>query len=195
MVDVFVNADHIAAQAGGFEPQRKNNFTLYIEVLGIIIQKALHSFPMPKEENEQISVNFGNEVRKVAGRASIANMDLVVKDFVDTQVGQTLLAWRRLVYQPKTGQVFWAKTYKKTGEVVMFGPDGTTLRTWNLIGVWPSKIDFGDGSMDQTANNMITVTLSVDKMIEGEAGAGSSGSLASTGSGALGGSSIGTLGA
>lgn len=48
----YISADHIAAQAGAFEPQRKNNFTLQISIPGggnaKVIQQSLDSFPFPR---------------------------------------------------------------------------------------------------------------------------------------------------
>lgn len=164
----LVSADHIAAEAGAFEPQRKNNFSLIIPVDGsTLIQRSLDSFPLVKESNEPVlNVAFGNESRKVAGPAAFESVNLVLKDFVDQQVGKTMLKWRRKVYDPNTGEIGWAKDYKKTGEVVMFGPDGTVERRWKLIGVWPSAIDQGGGDMNANENNKITVTLTIDKVIE-----------------------------
>lgn len=165
---IFVSADHIAAQGGAFEPQRKNNFTLILEMGGDIelIQRSLDSFPIPKEANEEIAVNFGNEVRKVAGRSTFENLSLVLKDFVDQEVVEQMIAWRRLVYEPSTGKIGLARDYKKQGEVIMFGPDGERQRTWKLYGVWPSKLDPGGGDMNANENNKITCTLTIDKAIE-----------------------------
>jgi hypothetical protein len=166
MANPYVSADHIAAAAGGFEPQRQNNFTIVLPVGGRVIQQSLESFPMPKEENEVIAIKFGNETRKVAGPASYSELTLVVKDFVDQDTAKALLEWRRSVYNPATGQIFYASSYKKTAQVFLLGPEGSRIRGWQLSGVWPSKIDLGEGKMDSPSNNMITVTLQVDKALE-----------------------------
>jgi len=165
---IFVSADHIAAQNGAFEPQRKNNFTLILEMGGDVelIQRSLDEFPIPKETNSPIDVNFGNEVRKVAGRATFEDLSLVLKDFVDQQVVEQMIQWRRQVYDPNTGVIGLARDYKKQGEVIMFGPNGETQRTWKLYGVWPSKLDPGGGNMNANENNKITVTITIDKAIE-----------------------------
>ena len=162
----IITADHIAAEKGAFEPQRKNNFSLRMQVLGRVIQQSLSQFPFPKEVNDPIVVNFGNEQRKVAGRATFDNLDLVVKDFADQPVMSTLIAWRRLVYDPTTGKIGLAKDYKKHGEIVMFAPNGTLERTWKIQGVWPSRMDPGGGDMEANSQNLVTIVLSVDKAIE-----------------------------
>jgi hypothetical protein len=173
----FISADHIAAQNGAFEPQRKNNFTLVIAIdQNRLLQRSLDSFPLPKEANEEVAVNYANEVRKVAGRAVFENLELVLKDFADQGIGQLLIAWRRQVYDPSNGKIGLAKDYKKSGEVVMFAPDGTLQRTWTLIGCWPSKLDPGGGDMNANENNKISCTLTIDKAIPGKAGSKSSSS-------------------
>lgn len=162
-----VSADHIAAQNGAFEPQRRNNFTLRIEVgENRIIQRSLDAFPLPKEANEVISVNYGNEARKVAGRVTFDDLELVLKDFVDTPTAEAMIAWRRLVYNPDTGAIGNAADYKKEGEVVMFAPDGSRERSWRLMGIWPSRLDPGSGDMNAAEANKITTTLTVDKTKE-----------------------------
>ena len=162
----LISADHIAAQNGAFEPQRKNNFTLRITVGGRVIQQALQSFPFPKESNAPIEINFGNEQRKVAGRVNYTDLDLILKDYADQPVMKTLVAWRRKVYDPATGKIGLAKDYKEQGEVVMFAPNGTLERRWKLIGVWPSNMDPGGGDMEANAQNLITIALTIDKAVE-----------------------------
>lgn len=166
MPNQFVSADHIAAAQGAFEPQRKNNFTVVLPVGGRVIQQSLHSFPLPKESNEVITIPFGNEKRKVAGPANFGAMALVLKDFVDKQTLKSLVEWRREVYKPNEGTIGYAKTYKKTGEVWMLGPEGSPVRKWKIYGVWPSDLNPGEATMESGAQNMITVTLEVDKAVE-----------------------------
>lgn len=161
-----LSADHIAARNGAFEPQRKNNFTLRLSVGGRIIQQALSSFPLPKEANDVIEVNFGNEQRKVAGRATFENLELVLKDYADQPVMSTLVTWRRRVYLPSTGAIGLARDYKEQGEVVMFAPNGTLQRRWRISGVWPSRMDPGGGDMEANAQNLVTMTLTIDKAVE-----------------------------
>lgn len=161
-----VSADHIAPQGGGFEPQRKNNFTLVIPYGGEILQQSLESFPIPTEENPALSISFGNEKRKVAAPAEYAELQLVVKDFIDSPVMKQIMTWRRKVYDPNTGKIGYARDYKQQGEVIMFGPDGNRARKWKLMGIWPSKVDPGGGNMSANENNMISVTFQVDKAIE-----------------------------
>jgi len=167
----LVSADHIAAQKGAFEPQRKNNFSLNFTIrdgTGVdkLIKQSLDSFTWPKEENTPIDIAFGNEKRKVAGVASFDNCELVLKDFADQPVMREIIKWRRKVYKPLTGEIGLAKDYKEQGEVVMFAPNGTLERRWKLMGMWPSKMDPGGGDMNSNTNNLISVTITIDKAVE-----------------------------
>jgi hypothetical protein len=166
----FISADHIAAQSGAFEPQRKNNFTLRIKIPGggdeKVIQRSLDSFPFPKEGNDPILVNFGNETRKVAGIAKFEDCVLVLKDFADQPVMKDLIGWRRKVYDPVTGKIGLAKDYKSEGTLVLMAPDYSILRKWKLQGVWPSHMDPGGGDMNSNTNNTMSITLTIDKAVE-----------------------------
>lgn len=165
---LLVSANHIASRDGGYEPQRKNNFTISLEAPGAnndLIQHTIESFPAPTESNDVLTIPFGNERRKVAGMASFDACTIVIKDFVDAPVIKSLMAWRKMVYDAESGTIKWAKFYKGNGTVYMFGPDGTTIsKMWKIRGVWPSKVDPGGGNMaDSASQNMVTVTLEVDR--------------------------------
>ena len=164
---VRILADHIAAggAAGGYEPQRKNNFMVYLTPPGgdsDPIEMALMSFPLHKETTGVIKIPYVNSERKVAGKTEYAAKELKVRDYVDQQTAQEVRAWRRKVWDPKTGKVGLAKDYKVDGRVVLYAPDGSAERTWSLHGVWPSSFDMGSGDMSSADPVEITCTLEVD---------------------------------
>jgi len=175
-----MTADHIGAAGGGFEPQRANNFMLELTPPGgdgRIIQQSLSEFPFPKEASEEIAIPYINEIRKVAGRTTYEDLDLVLNDYVDQDTAAQIEGWRRLVYVPEagaagpaapgggeSGSVGWAKDYKVDGSLILFGPDGTVERTWTLVGVWPKAFNMGSGSMEGSERVKITCTLAIDKM-------------------------------
>jgi len=158
-----LTAQHIAPKGGGFEPQRKNNFTISLPVGGNVLVQSLESCPLPVEENEVIAIKYGNETRKVAGPATFSDLAVTIKDFIDSPVIQQLMSWRRKVYDPASGVIKLASGYKENGSIVMFGPDGSHARKWTIEGVWPSKVDPGSGNMGEGGNNMISVTLQIDR--------------------------------
>lgn len=170
----YVSADHIATVGGGgrFEPQRTNNFTIrFSPPAGVgganaaeIFALSVHQIPFPNAEGAVIEIPFGNEVRKVSGRWTYSNETLQIKDFVGAETSRVIDAWSRKVYDPETGKISWAHQYKVNAEMLFFGPDGTQPRTWQLIGMWPRRVKYGEGNMASPNNNMIEVEFAVDKI-------------------------------
>lgn len=171
-------ADHLAGEAGTFEPQRQNNFSIEI-ALGAadkdLIVMGLQAAPLPNESNDEIEIQYQNEKRYVAGQYTVDSTTLTVRDFVDQDTRGAIMRWRKQVYDPATGQVGLAKNYKKRANIVMTAPDGSEQRVCKLIGVWPQAVSGGNLSHDGADNVIIEVTLKVDKVIwelDGAAGGG-----------------------
>jgi hypothetical protein len=159
-------ADHIAAEAGTFEPQRQNNFKLEIPLPGTdkdYISMALHGFTLPQQTNEVVEVEFQNETRKVAGKATVEEGTMILKDFVDVDTLGAVLRWRKQVYDPQTGNIGRASDYKKTGYVILTGPDGEDERVAKLIGVWPSADPSFDMNMEGSDKILLEVPIQIDK--------------------------------
>jgi len=170
-----MSASHIAAAQGGFEPQRPNNFMVELTPPGgsrDVIELSVFSCPFPADATEVVRIPYINEERKVAGKTTMQGdgMELVLMDYVDQQVLQTLRKWRRMVFDPHTGRTGLAKGYKVDAHLILFGPEGSLERRWQLFGVWPSALNTGEGSMERATDaNKITVTLQVDLIwLDGE---------------------------
>lgn len=161
------SADHIAAAAGTFEPQRQNNFSFEVS-LGAsdkdLIVMGLQAFPFPKESNEEVSIPYQNETRYVAGKYAVDAGSLVIVDFVDADTRGAIMRWRKKIFDPQTGNVGLAKDYKKQAYLVATAPDGTRTRACKLIGCWPQAVDGGDLSMDSSDKVSISVTIRYDKV-------------------------------
>ena len=165
---------HMSAQSA-YEVQRTNNFAVYIDMgaksrttsgkkfaTSDLITLAVESCPLPDISNGEIELAYQNSKVKVAGQAEFGNMDLVVKDFITTDVEKTLWDWRLQVYNPQTGQVGWAEKYKKNGYVSQYAPDGTHERSWRIVGVWPTNLQLGDMNYDGGDKKTITMSLALD---------------------------------
>jgi len=160
-------ATHLAPAGGGYEPQRRYNWFLYLngvsgaEQIRLSCQKAF----LPDEQNDEITLSFGNEKVYVAGQATYAAGSIIVYDMVDKDVYGLLRAWRKSVYDPATGNVGLAANYKKTARIVLTAPDTSVNRQYQLTGVWPMKISPGD--LDYTANAIVQIqmTLRFDKSL------------------------------
>jgi hypothetical protein len=162
-----MNADHIAPQEGGFEPQRQNHFDVeFYGVPGIDeLSLSIATANMPGTSNDPITIPFRNEERHVAGPARVDDFAISFRDYVDAQVHNAIMTWRLLVFEPASARVGRAATYKRRGKVFLFGPDGEVERSWDLIGVWPTNdppLAFDSASGDQL---LLDVTFKVDKVI------------------------------
>jgi len=171
IAQVIAGAQQIAASGGAFEPQRQANW--FIQIVGLtggaaaedILAFSLESGFLPNESNEEIEIQYANERRYVAGKALFETGSLVVKDFVDKGTADTVVKWRKTVYDQATGKVGLAKEYKKNASIVLFGPEGSFKREWRLEGVWPQAVNYG--TLDMTANDKVTIeiTLRYDKAV------------------------------
>lgn len=159
-----LGASHLAS--AGYEVQRTNNFEIQIDnVIKVrpLILAVVSGF-LPNESNEVISLNYGNTTITVAGKANAnGSGSLVVRDFVQEDIEQVIDEWRKTVYDKDTDAIGLAADYKKPAYVTQYAPDGTLLRVWNLEGVWPSAVDYGQVSYDSPGIKTINITLQYDK--------------------------------
>ena len=152
-----------------YEVQRTNNFRVVFDDLdGIangasdIIELACDTAGLPTTTNDPIELDYGNSNIKVAGKATVDDVSITVKDFIEPDVELILWKWRMKVYNPATGKVGWAKNYKRTARIIQYGPNGEVTRGWKLEGVWPTSLDLGDLDYSSGDKKQITMNLSVD---------------------------------
>ena len=150
----------------GFEVQRTNNFEIQIENVSksrILTLSVVSAF-LPSESNDPISLNYGNTTITVAGMAKVnGSGSLVVRDLVQEDVEKMIDEWRASVYRKDTDAIGFAADYKKPAKVTQSAPDGTLLRVWDLEGVWPSAVDYGQVSYNSPGVKTISITLQYDK--------------------------------
>ena len=159
-----LGASHLASQ--GFEVQRTNKFEIQIDNVSKVrpLILAVVSGFLPNESNEVISLNYGNTTITVAGKANAnGSGSLVVRDLVQEDIEQVIDEWRKTVYNKETDAIGFAADYKKPAYVTQYAPDGTLLRVWNLEGVWPSAVDYGQVSYESPGVKTINITLQYDK--------------------------------
>jgi len=170
-----------------FEPQRNYNFSVEIDlgtpptVFGVplsvnanlggqdfgkigvpsldqeVVDLALDSAFLPKVSFDVKEVRDVNQPTYMAGFANTEPGRLVVRDFILLPVMNTVHKWMKSVYDFETDTPGLPDEYKKSAHILLLGPFGTPERIWNLTGVWPSKIDFGN--LDMADNNMVKISL------------------------------------
>lgn len=162
-----LGASHLATD--GFEIQRTNNFEIQIELADDServrnLTLAVVSGFLPSESNEVINLNYGNTQITVAGAARVNNSGtLVVRDLIEKDTEKLIDEWRSLVYNKQSEAIGFAVDYKKTAKITQYAPDGTYLRVWNVEGLWPSAVDYGNISYESSGVKTISITLQYDK--------------------------------
>lgn len=176
----ILNADFLGGAGGGYEPQRTNNALLTFVLGGNNnanvsqgasdeeLTLALDTFPIPKDSNGIIEAAWLNEKRKFVGLPVFDDLSVVYKDFVDRDTAKMLRRWRYECYDPETGKIGLAATYKKKGWVSLFAPNGEYVRSYEIIGAWISNLDPGDIDMAGEDILRITATITIDKCIPRE---------------------------
>ena len=152
-----------------FQLQRKNHFEIYFGVSvnnEAFIDKDLRfmvvNFPLPKETTESNDVNYFNQTIKTAGRTTFETSNLVLRDAIDYDTEKQFLTWRNKVYNPENGIMGIAADYKLNAKVIEYTPNGEKMRTWKLVGCWPSGVEYGDLTYDDGGEKQISVTITYD---------------------------------
>ena len=148
-----------------FQIQRKNHFTVEFE--GGFVQKGISflvtSFPLPKESTESFKANYWNDSVNLPGKTNFETSNLTIKDAINYDTEKQFLSWRLRVYNPKNGKVGYAQDFKCRATVKEYSPSGDIIRSWTLIGCWPSSVDFGELTYDDAGEKQITATITYDK--------------------------------
>jgi hypothetical protein len=162
-----LSGNHIAGQAGQFEPQRTYDFAA--ELFGVPNQGnlilAVEKAFIPEVSIEEIAIHWFASTRKVAGQVSYKDGVIVFTDYVNQGILSALYAWHAMVYSPVTGAQGYASNYKRAGAIVLYGPDGGGSRVMAISGAWPKVVSGDDPAMTSNAALKVTLTLAIDTAI------------------------------
>lgn len=159
-----------------FEPQRTNNFELRFEDLeklesafgrpytnvGKQITLAVESVGDLQQSIDALAVSYGNNAITFAGKPTLSNLSISVRDFIGLNTERILEAWSRLVYDKYNQTVGMAKNYKKRAYLIQYTSDYSSCRMWQLEGCWPGTITYGGYNNDSNDIRKISFDLHVD---------------------------------
>lgn len=165
----------------GFEPQRTNNFEVQIAGLGSLkdanntthkisnagqlITLSVATYSAPQINLGNIPISYGNNKVKFAGLPEFPDSTIVLNDYIGIDVEYIISKWQSCVYDPVSQKIGLAKNYKKTAYLHEFAPDGSNVRSWKLVGVWPAQMQLGDFNQEGNAARQITLTLIYDHAV------------------------------
>lgn len=155
-------------QGGGYEPQRKSNFVAIIYgVADGDIALQLKDIDVPQLGVVKKGIKYFNQTSHYAGSVEPpADWNLNYTDYIDRRGWEQLSAWYKLVFDPATGAIGRAAAYKKQGEIVLLGPDGSQVRKFALKGIMPLTLKCdGFDNEDDGSPQMIQLVCSVDLIL------------------------------
>lgn len=153
-----------------FEPQRSNNFEVQFVDPGVSdstvdlsnITLSVATYSAPTIQITPITVSYQNNSIKFAGKPEFPESSIIINDYIGLDIENTLMNWYKKVYNPGTEQIGYAAYYKKEAYLHEIGPNGVIDRQWRLYGVWPSTINLGEFSQENSATRQISMTLQYD---------------------------------
>ena len=156
-------------QGGGFEVARKSNFTaVFYGVGGTDLILALRKISVPGIAIQRKGMKYFNETMHYAGSVTpFEQASIAFVEYVDRSVAQVLYAWQKMVWNPDTGGIGFASSYKKRGEVFLLDPSGNrTQSKWTLEGCFPQKFKLDElSNEDDGSPVLINFEVSVDRAL------------------------------
>jgi hypothetical protein len=166
----------------GYEPQRTNNALVTFAVNGLsgygtfsggsgvsgspsqsILLLSVDNFQLPQLQMSSFELAYLNETRKYLGRPSYGSMNITFKDFVDANTAQQLYLWYVASHNTNTGQTIFKSSYVCQGYAIMYGPDGSLPREFQLWNCSCQSYVGGQASMAGDGPMEISTTILIDK--------------------------------
>lgn len=116
----------------------------------------------PTRSYESIPVNYANKTINVAGRVSFGSMNITVRDVIKKDTELQLTKWAEAILSVKKGTRGSIEKYKVNVEIIPLSPNGDSGRPSIARGCFPTEINWGDLSYDNTGIRTVSITLAVD---------------------------------
>lgn len=142
------------------------------EIAQSAIKLNVTKCPIPHFDVGTGEFRRGNEVVKFATTPTWDGGAITVDDTVGSNIKEILLAWQYLAYDPRTGKAGRMADYKKTATLCEYTQDYELIRSWELHGIFITKLDEGEFDKENDNKRQITANFVYDKatLAEGYAG-------------------------
>ena len=172
----YAGASHFVDPTGNYEVQRANHFEILIN-LGELrpqltdgddyqeyIRLCCTQAGIPAIRINPTALRHGNEYINVAGSPTYENTRISVYDTIGLNMADLLQKWFWRVFNPDTHHMGLVASYKCSANLFLYSPDCSVIRKWELYGVFPTNLTFGELSAEQQGTPMsIQMELAVDK--------------------------------
>lgn len=145
--------------ANSYEPKRKFRWILQIDGVDAFVLKTA---ARPQATFEETVVDYINAKRYLAGKMAWNPISITLHDPIAPSAAQKVMDWLRTNYEPLTGRSGYATFYKKDITLKLLDPQGAVVELWDLTGVWPMDINYGDLDYASSDNVEITCQLRFD---------------------------------
>ena len=162
------------------QPLKKNNWIFQFSAIpGNNIQSEALAFVAKTCNAPAITfadtvINRMNEQYKFAGNPTWNDITCTFYDFIrnsnvgnDLSAGDILYNWASMIYNPLTGQMGYKTQYATSATLAQTDPAGNIIRAWNMFGIYPSNVDWGQG-LDYSSGDAceISATFKYDLAIK-----------------------------
>lgn len=161
------------------EPLTKNRFIFqFSDIPGSSDQSEVlafvtHTCSAPSISFEPQQVNRLNETFNFAGKPQWSDLPCTFYDNIrnssttELSAGDIVYNWSCMIYNPLTGQMGYKTQYATSATLAQLDPAGNVIRAWNIFGIFPTNVQFGEGlSYSDAGINEVSVTFKYDLAIK-----------------------------
>lgn len=139
-----------------FQPLSKRHFVLAIEGIDSFLLKTAKR---PSYTTEEVTLNWINSTRYLAGKTTFEAMDITLIDAIAPSGAQQVMEWIRLHFESVSGRAGYADFYKRDIQIKMLDPVGTVVQLWDIKGAFLTKADFGE--LTYEGSDVCEIALSI----------------------------------
>jgi hypothetical protein len=136
--------------ANEYEPKRAFRWTLEIDGIDSFTAKTTMR---PKKDHEVITIDWMNEKRFLAGKATWAPISIELYDPIAPSQCVKVMEWLKLIHDDSTGRMGYASMYKKNFFLKIMDGGGLVVEKWQAVGGFPKNIELG--TLDYSNNEAL----------------------------------------
>jgi hypothetical protein len=139
--------------------KRKFRWTLEINTTdGTIPEHYVKTASRPQLDIDEVQIEFLNSVSWIPGRGKWGQIDVTYIDVAHKDM-KPLYDWILSIYNFNSLDQSEKEGWSATAILKMYDGCGTTIETWTLFSVFPTNINFGDLSYDDSSEMNISLSL------------------------------------